>query len=380
MRAHPIAPIEGAGPRPAPPPVATLGGGRRRARPWGTVVVAGTAGAVLAGVGVAVLGVGEQVVERPVTERVALESSASVLGAPDQGADGTAATRQRTAPTVVQVEATGSGDLTGSGVVVRDDGVVITSAALVAAGALPVVRLSDGSTPAVQLTGVDPTTGLAVLDLAGGDYTPSVLATSDALAGGDTVSVLAGDDPGTTTADGVVGDPERFVGPLGNALDGIEVSGDAATAALGGPVTDARGAVLGITTAVADGDGWFAVPIAVADRVANDLLSDGVARHCRLGIEGTEPASDDPADHGTLVASVVQDSPAALGGIRPGDVVVALDGDDVADMADLLLRLRAYAPGDRVEVTVARDEGSTTTLLIRLDEASVDQAPVHPAP
>ncbi|MGH9258986.1 MAG: hypothetical protein ACRD08_03655, partial [Acidimicrobiales bacterium] len=78
MNAHPIVPL-GA---PGAPPVAvrTSGGQARTGRPWGAVVVAGTAGAVLAGAGVLALGIGERVVERPVTERVALNPVASALG------------------------------------------------------------------------------------------------------------------------------------------------------------------------------------------------------------------------------------------------------------------------------------------------------------
>ena len=370
MGAHPIAPIEGVAPRPAPPPITTPRGERRRARPWGVVVAAGTAGAVLAGVGVTVLGVGERVVERPVTERVALDSTASAIGQPP---DAGAAVRQRTAPTVVRIDP--SGTTGGSGVVVRDDGIVLTSAALVVAGAAPVVRLPDGRTPRADVIGVDATTGLAVLDLAGGGYTPSILATGDGLVEGESVSALAGaETSGVTAADGTIGDAQRFVGPTGTALDGVEIDGDADPSALGGPVTDERGAVLGMTTAVDDGDAWYVVPVAVADRVAGELLDDGSARHCWLGVEGTEPGADSPAPEGTLVMSVVPDSPAALGGIRPGDVVVALDDEEVADMADLIVRLREHSPGDRVEVTVVRADESRATLLIRLDDAAGDVA------
>ena len=370
MRAHPIVPIEGVARRSAPPLITTPRGDRRRARPWGAVVAAGTAGAVLAGVGVAVLGVGETVVERPVTERVALDPTVSAFA---DSAESAGAVRQRTAPTVVRIDTSrGTG---GSGVVVRDDGIVLTSAALVAAGALPVVRLPDGTTPRVDVLGLDATTGLAVLDLAGGGYTPSILATGDALVDGATVSALAGaETSGITAADGTIGGAARFVGPAGTALDGIEIEGDADPAALGGPVTDERGAVLGLTTAVDDGDAWYVLPVTVADRVAGELIEDGSARHCWLGVEGTEPGPGSPVTSGTLVMSVVPDSPAALGGIQPGDVVVALDDEEVADMADLIVRLRQHSPGDRVDVTVVRADQSRTTLMIRLDDSAGDAA------
>src|SRR5688500_15198089 len=197
MSAHPIAALDAPGerspgdaPRPAPGhPDGSAGAGGpggtgrpggppRGGRPWGAYLVAGTVGAVLAGAGVAALGVGERVVERPVTERVALDTTVSALGAPDDGA--LDSVRQSVEPAVVGIEAADpsapDGGIAGSGVVVRDDGIVVTSISLVAAGAATKVRLADGRVVSADLVGTDPTTGLAVLDLAGGDHSPSVLA------------------------------------------------------------------------------------------------------------------------------------------------------------------------------------------------------------
>jgi S1-C subfamily serine protease len=404
MNAHPIVPL-GA---PGAPSVAvrTSGEHARTGRPWGAVVVAGTAGAVLAGAGVLALGIGERVVERPVTERVALNPVASALGSPD--ADTLDGVRQRVAPAVVGIVAAGAvpgqGEVTGSegaapgrvavagsGVVVRDDGIVVTSAALVASGSVPGVRLPDGTVVAAELVGSDLATGLAVLDLAGGGYTPSVLATvGDLMAGEPSFAVSARLAGGTTTAAGVVGLARRYLGPLGGALDGIEVAGEADPLAIGGPLVDPRGAVVGITTAVEDGDAWYVAPVEVAHKVADGLLTDGVVQHCWLGIEGTDvaagaaeldtaesPAASSVTGAGTRVASVVPGSPAALGGLRPGDVVVALDGQTIARMPDLIVALRARSPGDRVDVTVTRDDGSRATLVLTLAEAPTP-APAQP--
>ena len=442
MSAHPIAAIDAPGEqssgdtsRPAPgrtggSPGAGAsgitgrpGGPPRGGRPWGAYVVAGTVGAVLAGVGVAALGVGERVVERPVTERVALDTTVSALGAPDDGA--LDSVRQSVEPAVVGIEAADpsgapDGGITGSGVVVRDDGIVVTSISLVAAGAATKVRLADGRVVSADLVGTDPTTGLAVLDLAGGDHTPSVLAPAAGLVVGETsFAVGAGAAGGTTTEAGVVGRTQRFVGPSGSALDGIEVEGDATATDVGGPVVDARGAVVGIATAVDDGVAWHVAPVEVAHRVADGLLTDGVVRHARLGIEGTDVAAgadtmaeggdtsggtggdgstgggaggpdasaDAPATMstgdptggsaggsagggGALVASVIEGSPADLGGLRVGDLVVALDGQAITHLPDLTVALRSRAPGDQVDVTVVHPDGTRATLQLDLDEVT----------
>ncbi|HKY66623.1 MAG TPA: trypsin-like peptidase domain-containing protein [Acidimicrobiales bacterium] len=393
MASHPIAPIDGPAGRPAPPHVTTTGGAARRPRRWAAVAAAGAAGAVVAGVGVAVFGVREKVVDRPVVERVAVPT-ASAFGAPT----GSDTARGTAAPTVVTVSTDAA---TGSGVVVRDDGIVVTSAALVPGDRPPTVVLDDGREPGVEVVGTDAATGLAVLDLAGDGYRPSVLADDDLAAGGVAVAVSR-PPSGVAHEDGTVGAAERYVGPAGTALDGIEVAGAADQGALGGAVIDEQGAVVGVTTGVDPGQAWYVVPVAVARRVTREIVDTGAAQHCWLGIEGTDAAaetdaegtttpqsdddeasddeagddeasddaegSDDGAE-GTLVASVVPDSPAAEGGLRPGDRIVALDEQAIADMAALLVALRAYAPGDRVQVEVVRDDGTRVTLLLRLDPA-----------
>ncbi|HEY2998765.1 MAG TPA: PDZ domain-containing protein, partial [Acidimicrobiales bacterium] len=91
-----------------------------------------------------------------------------------------------------------------------------------------------------------------------------------------------------------------------------------------------------------------------------------------LGIENTEVADpDDPdsdAGGGTRVASVVADSPADLGGLEAGDVIVALDDRPVDYMSDLSVALRAHSPGDRVDVTVQREDDARVTLVLTLAE------------
>jgi S1-C subfamily serine protease len=305
---------------------------------------------------------------------------------------------------VVAIDAGPEGEYgpSGSGVVVRDDGIVVTSVALVVGAAVPRVRLADGTSPVAALVGTDPSTGLAVLDLDGEGYIPSVLADGEPPARGATsYAISARSSGGTSTGSGVVGPAQRYVGPAGTAIDGIEIAGDADDRAIGGPVVDARGAVVGITTAVDAGGAWYVAPVAVARRVTDDLLTLGVARNSWLGIEGTDVAGgatagagdagtladgtgstaggrdpaapgstgETPATDGTMVASVVPESPAALGGLLPGDVVVALDGREITHMADLIVALRAYVPGDRVDVTVVRADSSRVTLVLTLGEA-----------
>jgi S1-C subfamily serine protease len=345
---------------------------------WGTVAVAGAAGAVLATGAVAVLGFGERVIERPVIERVALNPVNTHPGLEGPTLDGV---RQRVAPAVVGIVAApagdplaSSGEVTGSGVVIRDDGIVVTSTALVPPGVDPVrVRLPDGTEKPARVVGSDPATGLSIIDLDGRGYTASVLAPEGDLVSGETsYAVSVRGAIGTETTTGMVGMTERYVGPSGTALDGVQVEGEAPALGLGSPVVDDRGAVVGVTTAVDEGGAWYVAPVEVVHKVADDLLIDGYVHYCWLGIEGLDlPAagvSTPTAGGGTHVISVVAGSPAAAAGLRAGDVVVRFDDHAIARVPDLLVALRGYSPGDEVDVAVIRNDGSRATLHVTLTE------------
>jgi putative serine protease PepD len=354
-------------------------GTNRPERPrWATVAVAGTAGAVLAVGAVAVLGFGERVIERPVIERVALNPVNTHPGLEGGTLDGV---RQRVAPAVVGIVAAPagaplgtSGEITGSGVVIRDDGIVVTSTALVPSGDDPVrVRLPDGTEKSGRVVGSDAATGLSIVDLDGRGYTASVLAQDSDLVSGETsYAVSARDAIGTDTTTGVVAVSQRYVGPSGIALDGVEIEGEAPPLGLGSPLVDDRGAVVGITTAVDQGGSWYVSPVEVVHKVADDLLIDGVVHDCWLGIEGIDTPAAGVATStvggGTQVASVVAGSPAASAGLQAGDVVVRFDDDPIARMPDLLVALRAYSPGDQVDIEVTRADGSRATLHVTLAE------------
>jgi len=259
--------------------------------------------------------------------------------------------RQRVAPAVVGVEAG------GSGVVVRDDGIVLTSAAL-ATGTGPLdVRLPDGSSAEAEIVGADPSTGVGVLDLAGDGYSSGVLAPASPPQGEPSFTVSVGAAGGASAAAALVGATRRYVTPAGATLDAVvETTGDTPAHALGGPLVDGGGAVVGIVTEVDEGSAAYVVPVEVARKVSDDLLALGKVEHCWLGIEGSkvEPGGDDTG--GVLLASVVPGSPADEGGLRKGDVLVDVDGRTITQVPDLMLVVRSRSPGDRIDATVVRED------------------------
>jgi serine protease Do len=317
------------------------------------VAVAGTAGAVLAGAGVLAFGLGERTVDRPVVERVALDTVSSSPPTPDQAANGI---RQHVAPAVVSVEGG------GSGIVVRDDGIVLTSASVVDRGGPLSVRLPDGSSIEAEVVGSDPTTGIAVLDLAGHGYETGLLASQAGLVQGQmSFTVSIGSAGSATTVAALVGATRRYQTPSGTTLDAVvETTGDAPEHAVGGPLVTAGGVVVGVVTGVDHGTASYVVPVEVARKVAEDLVAAGKVKPCWLGIEGRDAGDPEVAGGGVLIASVTPDSPAEQGGLRVGDVLVEIDGHLIGHMPDLMITLRSLSPGDEIAATVVRDDNPTT--------------------
>jgi serine protease Do len=333
--------------------------GRARDRqggvPWGVVAAAGAAGAVLAGAGVFAFGFGWPKVDRgPVIEPPADELPTDGIG-------------QQVAPAVVAIE---SG---GSGIVVRDDGIVLTSASLVDGAGPMSVRLPDGSSTKADVVGSDPSTGIAVLDLAGHGYRTGVLATEAGLVQGQTsFTVSVGAAGSATTVAAVVGASRRYQTPSGATLDAVVgTTGDAPAHALGAPLVNPHGVVVGIVTGVDEGSASYVVPVEVARKVSEDLVAIGRVERCWLGIEGSDAGSPDAPGDGVRIASVAPNSPADRGGMRPGDVLVEIDGRMIGGMPDLMLVLRSRSPGDQIDATVVRDD-NPTTLAVTLGQGRGD--------
>ena len=326
---------------------------RQPGRPWGVVAVAGTAGAVLAGAGVLAFGLAERTADRPAVERVALDTVSSSPRAPDQATHGI---RQHVAPAVVSVEGG------GSGIIVRDDGIVLTSASVVDGGGPLSVRLPDGSSTDAEVVGSDAATGISVLDLDGHGYQTGPLASEAGLVQGQTsFTVSVGAAGGATTVAALVGATRRYQTPSGTTLDAVvETTGDAPAHAVGGPLVNASGVVVGVVTGVDDGNASYVVPVEVARKVAEDLVAVGKVERCWLGIEGSDAGDPEVAGGGVLIASVAPDSPAEQGGLRVGDVLVEIDGHLIGHVPDLMITLRSRSPGDEIAATVVRDDNPTT--------------------
>ncbi len=348
---------------PALPPPASPG------RPTGStqVLVAGLVGAALATAVIAATGSFSQgVVERAVVEKVAVTPVASspMLSNPRD----IVAVTERLSPSIVRLDVLRDGGITtGSGVIFRDDGMLLTSAHVVAGAASISAVLADGRRVDGTTVGLDTATDVAVVDLEGDGFPVALLGTAEGLAPGVTAIAISSPldpDGGPSVTTGVVSAVGRRVEALdGESLHGmIQTDAPMAEGSSGGALVDTSGALIGITSAVAPDAGerfGFATPIDLAHRVADQLIATGHMVHGWLGVEG----ADLPADRagaaglpgGALVHGVAGQSPAAAAGLAAGDVIVGVDDRTVSSISSLVVQLRAHAPGDHVSLRYWRD-------------------------
>ena len=279
-------------------------------------------------------------------------------------------------PSVVSVAQPAGGS--GSGVIIRADGVVLTNAHVV--GDAPVVQigLADGRTLEGRVLGGDPSVDIAVVRVQADGLPVAILGDADRLEVGQ-MAIAIGNPLGLerTVTSGVVSAVNR--NPRGFGLDGL-IQTDAAISPgnSGGPLLDSQGRVIGLNTAVlrapgAEGLG-FAIPIGLAVDVAQQVLETGRVRRAFLGINfrDIDPQLVRqfglPVDEGVIVAGVGRDTPAGRAGIRPGHIITRIDGKEVTQGGDLRRALRALEPGARVTLELVGPSGEEQ-VQVRLGEA-----------
>ncbi|MGC4007755.1 MAG: DegQ family serine endoprotease [Pseudomonas sp.] len=259
----------------------------------------------------------------------------------------------------------------GSGFIISDDGYILTNNHVVADADEILVRLSDRSEHKAKLVGADPRSDVAVLKIDAKGLPTLKLGDSDKLKVGEWVLAIGspfGFDHSVTA--GIVSAKGRSL-PNENYVPFIQTDVAINPGNSGGPLLNLQGEVVGINSQIFTRSGGFmglsfAIPIDVALNVADQLKAGGKVNRGWLGVVIQEVNKDlaesfgldKPA--GALVAQLVEDGPAAKGGLQVGDVILSLNGQTINESADLPHLVGNMKPGDKASLEVIRDNKRQT--------------------
>lgn len=267
----------------------------------------------------------------------------------------------------------------GTGVIIDDDGHIVTNNHVVTVGngSRPAdritVTLADQQTAQARIVGRDQATDLAVIKIETGDVTAASWGDPAELQVGQGVVAIGfalGIEGAPTVTRGVISAKNRTIQEQPYTIpDAIQTDAGINPGNSGGPLVNARGEIVGINTAIARGaqNIGFAISVGLVRPTVDTLIREGKVERAYLGV-GTVDVTDAiarafgmPVDFGVAVTMVAEGSPADAAGFAENDVIVSVDGEDIRNNGEFLALLARHQPGDEVTVEYYRGNERRST-------------------
>ena len=268
----------------------------------------------------------------------------------------------------------------GSGVIISQDGYIVTNNHVVADADEISVKLNDNREMKARIIGLDKTTDLALIKIEGNDFPAIPIGDSDKLKLGEWV--LAVGNPFNLTSTVTAG----IVSAKSRSLHANDIESFIQTDAAinqgnsGGALVNAKGELVGINAMLYSQTGsysgyGFAIPTTIMNKVVADIKKFGTVQRALLGVSGMETSAyvdsqkdqnkeiDLGTSEGIYVADVSADGAAAAAGIQKGDVILSVDGKNITKMGQLQEEITKHRPGDKVTVTFMRDKKKQTKVV-----------------
>ena len=318
----------------------------------------------------------------------------------ERAQDSVAAVAAAVMPSVVSIEAAvgGVGASTGSGFIIREDGYILTNNHVIEGADDITVVMSDGTEVAADLVGATSDYDLAVLQIEADGLTPVTFADSaEVVVGDQTIAVGSPLGLESTVTTGIVSALHRPVTAGGGEsapafIDAIQTDAAINPGNSGGPLLNANGEVIGVNSAIAalpgatqaSGAGsvglGFAIPSNQAQRTAEQIIETGEATYPVIGVQLDERYTGEGVQVVDDAGGVVEGGPADAAGIKPGDIITAIDGRPITQSDELVVAIRAMAPGDDVVFTVQSDGEERDVTITLTSSDNVEFETGEPAP